>query len=102
MTALKQSLKKLVFGLLGKEPEAVVVTFLSGEEPLARAMAEEVRRIVPDRRHFVVSVGPAPEERDGCSSISLSPGSAWQLYRQLRRAFRRLRIGQAAVLFDSG
>jgi ribosomal-protein-alanine acetyltransferase len=98
VTALKQSLKKLVFGLLGKDPEAVVVSFHSGEASLARAMAEEVRRIVPDRRHFVISVGPAPGGLDGFSSITLAPGSAWQLYRQLRRVFRRLRVGQAAVL----
>ncbi len=78
MTALKQSLKKLVFGLLGKDPEAVVVSFLSGEAPLARAMAEEVRRIVPDRRHFVVSVGPAPEGREAVPASLLRrapPGS---------------------------
>jgi len=41
-----------LFKLLGKDPEAVVVTFLSGEEPLAGAMLDEVRRLVPDRRHF--------------------------------------------------
>jgi len=98
VTALKQSLKRLVFAILGKEPEAVVVSFLTGAEPLAGAMAEEVRRIVPDRRHFVVSVGPAAGGRESCPAISLAPGSAWQLYRQLRGVFRRLRIGQAAVL----
>jgi polysaccharide biosynthesis protein PslH len=83
--SLKQSLKKLVFGALGKDPEAVVVSFFSGEESTARAMAAQFRQLVPDRRHFVV---------EG------EQGSAWQIYRRLRRRFRRWRIGQAAVLFD--
>jgi len=72
------------FGLLGKDPEAVVVTFLSGEPELARAMAGEVRRLIPDRRHYVVQ----PE-----------PGSAWEIHRRQRRRFRGLRIGMSAVLF---
>jgi len=83
--SLKQTLKRHLFGLLGKEPEAVVVSFHTGDEVRARAMVEEVRRLVPDRRHF--EVGP-------------EPGSAWQIYRRLRRTFRKYRIGQAAVLFD--
>src|SRR5277367_485093 len=47
-------LKSLVFRLLGKEPEAVVVTFLTGDETLARGMAAEILELVPDRRHFTV------------------------------------------------
>ncbi len=85
MTTLKQSLKRLVFGILGKEPDAVVVCFLSGNEARAKAMAEEIRRLVPDRRHF---------------EVGLEQGSAWAIYRRLRRRFRGWRIGQAAVLFD--
>lgn len=83
---MKARLKQLLFRLLGKDPEAVVVTFLTGEEPLAAAMLEEVRRLVPDRRHF---------------AVALEPGPAWQLYRRLRRKFRGLRIGLAPVLFTS-
>jgi ribosomal protein S18 acetylase RimI-like enzyme/glycosyltransferase involved in cell wall biosynthesis len=81
---VKTRAKQFLFRLLGKDPEAVVVTFLSGEEALAAVMAEEIRRLVPDRRHFTV-----PPQ----------PGSAWQLYRRLRRQFRGLRIGLAPVLF---
>jgi polysaccharide biosynthesis protein PslH len=83
---VKARLKQLLFRLLGKDPEAVVVSFLSGEEPLAAAMLEEVRRLVPDRRHF---------------AVALEPGSAWQLYGRLRRRFRGLRIGLAPVLFTA-
>ena len=57
MTALRQVLKRFVFGLLGKDPEAVVASFVSGPEPAAREMVSEIRRLVPGRRHFVVSVG---------------------------------------------
>ena len=101
MTILKQRLKQLLFGLLGKDPEAVVVTFITGDEAPARAMAEGFRRLVPSRRHYVVRVG-AEAGWEGCPTITLTPGSAWQLYRQLRREFRHLRIGQAAMLFAPG
>jgi polysaccharide biosynthesis protein PslH len=48
-------LKSAIWKLLGKDPEAVVVSFLSGPEPLARAMLDEVRSLVPDREHFAVT-----------------------------------------------
>jgi len=53
--AVKQWLKRWIFRLLGKDPEAVVVTFCSGNPELCRRMAEEVQRLVPDRRHFVAT-----------------------------------------------
>jgi ribosomal-protein-alanine acetyltransferase len=102
VTILKQRLKRFFFGLLGKDPEAVVVTFLTGDEAPARAMAEEFRWLVPSRRHYVVRVGTPEAGWEGCPTVTLVPGSAWQLYRQLRGHFRHLRIGQAAVLFGSG
>ena len=83
---MKQLLKRLIFGLLRKDPNAVVVSFASGEVELATRMAEEVERLVPDRRHFVVS-----EARE----------STWAMYRRLRRHFRAYRIGLAPVLFTS-
>lgn len=83
---IPSALKHGVFRLLGKDPEAVVVSFLSGEEPLASSMLEEVRQLVPERRHF---------------TVNLEPGSAWQVYRRLRRKFRHYRIGLAPVLFTS-
>src|SRR5450759_5154748 len=49
------AMKQWIFRLLGKGPEAVVVTFSSGEPGLCRRMAEEVRSLVPDRRHFVAT-----------------------------------------------
>jgi ribosomal protein S18 acetylase RimI-like enzyme len=82
---LKHRLKQLIFGWLGKDPDAVVVSFASGNPDLAARMFEEVRELVPDRRHFVVS-----EES----------GSTWAIYRRLRRQFRGYRIGLAPVLFD--
>ena len=51
---MKQRLKRWIFGLLGKDPDAVVVTFASGPPELCRRMADEVRALVPDRRHFLV------------------------------------------------
>ncbi len=85
-TSLPAKLKRVVFRLLGKDPDAVVVSFLTGEEPLASSMVEEIRRLVPERRHFTVAI---------------EPGSTWQLYLRLRRRFRGYRIGLAPVLFTS-
>ncbi|HLH18513.1 MAG TPA: glycosyltransferase [Bryobacteraceae bacterium] len=74
---MKQRLKRWIFGLLGKDPEAVVVTFASGPPELCRRMYDEVRALVPDRRHFLAT----PEN--------------WPA---LRRELRRYRIGLAPVL----
>ncbi len=75
---MKPTLKKWLFRLLGKDPEAVVVCFRSGEDALAGAMCEEIRRLEPSRRIFEVRL----EEAAG-----------------VRRKFRGYRVGLAAVLF---
>jgi glycosyltransferase involved in cell wall biosynthesis len=77
---LKQWLKKRLFALLGKDPEAVVVSFCSGDPELCGRMAEEIRGLVPDRRHFVATLENWPS---------------------LRRKLRRHRIGLAAVMLSS-
>jgi ribosomal-protein-alanine acetyltransferase len=75
---VKQRLKKWWFGLLGKEPEAVVVTFLSGPPELASAMFTEVRRLLPNHEHFTIGPADIPTAR---------------------AMLRRKRIGMAPVLF---
>lgn len=70
-------MKQWIFRLLGKGPEAVVVTFCSGDAELCRRMAEEVRALVPDRSHFVAT----PENWD-----------------TLRRELKPYRIGLAPVM----
>jgi len=77
---MKQRLKRWIFGLLGKHPEAVVVTFETGDPELCRRMAEEVRGLEPDRRHFYVTEANWPE---------------------LRRELRRHRIGLVPVLLTN-
>ena len=74
-------MKQWIFRLLGKGPEAVVVTFCSGDPELCRRMAEEVRSLVPDRRHFVATEENWPE---------------------LRRELKPYRIGLAPVLLTRG
>jgi ribosomal protein S18 acetylase RimI-like enzyme len=74
--------------LLGKDPEAIVVSFASGDPELARHMFSEIQSLVPDRRHFFVK----PDECEGASTIVV--------YRQLRKRFRAYRIGQAPLLLD--
>lgn len=74
---MKQRLKRWIFRILGKDPEAVVVTFATGDAELCRRMAEEVQRLVPDRRHF------------------LATGENWPA---LRRELKRYRVGLAPVM----
>ncbi len=85
--SLRAKLKRFWFSIRGVDPEAVVVTFATGPQPLALAMHEEVKRIIPDRRHFLVE---------------MQPGSTWHLWRRLRRLFGGLRIGMAPVLLGTG
>ena len=80
-------IKRLWFSIRGVDPEAVVVTFATGPQPLAEAMHEEVKRLIPDRRHFLVE---------------MQPGSTWHLWRRLRRLFGGMRIGMAPVLIGTG
>jgi glycosyltransferase involved in cell wall biosynthesis len=75
---MKQRLKSLLFRLLRKDPDAVVVTFASGPPDLVRRMHDEVRALVPDRRHFLATAENWPA---------------------LKRDLRRFRIGLAPVLF---
>ena len=60
---MKARLKRWIFRLLRKDPDAVVVTFCTGDPDLCRRMAEEVRGLVPDFRHFVVTPANWPELR---------------------------------------
>lgn len=85
---MKTALKRIIFRLLGKDPEAIVVTFASGDPALAGQMYAEIQRLVPDRKHALA----APAEFSGQSTFAI--------YRELRRRFRAYRIGQAPVLFD--
>ena len=85
-------MKRWLFRLLGKGPEAVVVTFCSGPPELCRRMAEEVRGLVPDRRHFVATA----ENWDSLQGelkpyrIGLAPVMLTREANALRRAAWRL------------
>ncbi len=70
-------MKQWIFRLLGKGNEVVVVTFCSGDARLCRRMAEEVRSLVPERRHF------------------LATPKNWPV---LQRELKRFRIGLAPVM----
>lgn len=89
---MKQRLKRWIFALLRKDPEAVVVTFCSGPPELCRRMAEEVRRLVPDRRHFTATEENWPELRRELRGyrIGLAPVMLTGEWNALRRAAYRL------------
>ena len=72
-------LKSAIWKLLGKDPEAVVVSFLSGPEPLSPAMLQEVRSLVPDR------------------SILQSPVFPWKV----SRAFAPTRLPDLCAISES-
>jgi len=84
---LKAWLKQIIFGLLGKEPEAIVVSFATGDPDLSAQMFAEIRELAPDRRHVLVY----PDEIPIHSAIAA--------YRSLRKRFEKFRIGLAPVLF---
>ncbi len=79
VNTVRQWIKKWLFRILGKDPEAVVVAFCTGEAELCRRMAEEMQQLVPDRRHFAVTSDNWPT---------------------MRRELRRYRIGLAAVMLS--
>jgi ribosomal protein S18 acetylase RimI-like enzyme/glycosyltransferase involved in cell wall biosynthesis len=85
---VRLALKKFIFKLLGKDPEAIVVSFATGDPELVQRMFAEIQRLVPDRRHFLVEHG------------DFNLKSTLQIYGLLRRRFRSYRIGQIALLLD--
>jgi len=84
------SLKRLWFRLRGLDPQAVVVSFATGDEALVRAMVQEVRQLLPERRHFLVRMAPGPSIEGVQTIVSHDRG-----------ALRGLRTGMAPVLFTS-
>jgi ribosomal-protein-alanine acetyltransferase len=84
------SWKHFLFRLLGKDPDAVVVSFLSGPRDLALRMLAEIRTLVPDRAHYAVYEGDPPPAVDGVEFIALD---------RLPELLKRKRIGLAPVLF---
>lgn len=85
---MRLALKKFLFRLLGKDPEAVVVTFASGDPELAERMFAEIQGLVPGRRHFMVKPG------------EFSSKTTFGIYLGLRKRFSAYRMGQAPLLFD--
>lgn len=85
-------MKQWIFRLLRKGPEAVVVTFSSGDAELCRRMAEEVRSLVPDRRHFVATPENWPKLRHELKPyrIGLAPVMLTGEASALRRTAYRL------------
>ncbi len=85
---MRDALKKIIFRILGKDPDAIVVSFATGGRELSDGMFVEVHGLEPTRRHVLV----APEEFGRASTL--------QIYWQLRKRFRTFRIGLAPVLFE--
>jgi len=85
-------MKEWLWRLLGKGSEVAVVTFCTGDAELCRRMAEEVRGLVPDRRHFVVTEENWPGVRRELRPfrIGLVPVMLGPAHNSLRRAAYRL------------
>ena len=96
---MKQWLKKWIFRLMGKDPEAVVVTFCTGDPELCGRMAEEVNSLVPDRRHFVATADnwPAMKRNLKRYRIGLAVVMLTRQRNQLRRAAYRLAPSPACL-----
>jgi glycosyltransferase involved in cell wall biosynthesis len=89
---LKQRIKQWIFRLLGKDPEAVVAVFCTGDAELCRRMVDEIRGLVPDRRHFLVTPDNWPEMRRTLKAyrIGLAPVLLGREGNALRRAAYRM------------
>ena len=68
---MKKRLKRWSLILRGKDPEAVIVSFRTGDARLADAMCEEIRTLEPTRRHIEVSEHES-FRRDSPQAASLS------------------------------
>lgn len=79
---MRAAFKHFLFRILGKDPEAIVVSFASGDADLSEPMFNEIQSLEPRRHHILVT----PED----------PGGYWRL----RRRLRGYRIGLAPVMFD--
>jgi ribosomal protein S18 acetylase RimI-like enzyme/glycosyltransferase involved in cell wall biosynthesis len=83
---LRAALKQFLFRTFGKDPEAIVVSFATGDRALADRMFAEIQRLEPERKHVLVR----PEE--------FGDAPAFRIYGLLRRRFRANRIGLAPLL----
>jgi glycosyltransferase involved in cell wall biosynthesis len=97
---MKERLRRLIFELLGKDPDAVVVTFATGDPERVGRMLSEIRSLEPNRRHYLVCEGESVEV-PGVTTIALRGSTAGDLYLRLREALRHKRVGLAPVLFDA-
>src|SRR5271155_3933636 len=75
---MRDRLRRWLFRLLGKDPEAVVVCLRSSDATFSDAMVAEIRKLEPGRRVF-----------------EAQPGES---YVALRRRFRKYRIGLMPTL----
>jgi glycosyltransferase involved in cell wall biosynthesis len=84
--------KRWLWRLLGKGPEVAVVTFCTGDPELCRRMVEEVRALVPQHRHFVVTEENWDKVRRELKPyrIGLIPVMLGPEHRELRAAAYRL------------
>jgi polysaccharide biosynthesis protein PslH len=89
---IRRWIKNGLFRLLGKDPEAVVVTFCTGDAALCSRMVEEVHALITDRRHFVVTPENWPQMRKQLRGyrIGLAPVMLTHQPDGLRRAAYRL------------
>ena len=83
---MRRAVKQFIFRFIGKHPDAIVVSFATGDPELVRRMHAEIQALEPERSHFLVT----PEE--------LLPGGTLRTYWQLRKRFRAYRIGLAPLL----
>lgn len=83
---MRAALKTLIFRILGKDPDAIVVSFATGNPELVERMFAEIQELEPRRRHFLVT----QEEFGEASTLAV--------YTALRKRFRAYRIGLAPLL----
>ncbi|MBI3695978.1 MAG: hypothetical protein HY238_14200, partial [Acidobacteria bacterium] len=101
---MRTLVKKWLGRVLGKSGPPVVAIFLSGEEALSRAMALQMRELVPDHPHIIL--GAAPLSRDAYAHaeevIALNPHRPLAGWLELRRRLGKRWIALAPFVWEGG
>ncbi len=101
---LRTLLKRWLGRALGKSGPPVVVVFLSGDANVSRAMALEMRKLLPNHPHVIV--GPAPLDHGAYTYaeeiLEVDARRLWASWLALRRRLSRRWIALAPFVWTGG
>ncbi len=101
---MRTLIKKWLGRALGKSGPPVVAVFLSGDQALSRSMALQLRALVPDRPHVIVTAAAehAASLAYAEEVIIADPGRPLACWLELRRRLGRRWIALAPFIWQDG